>query len=69
MSLFELHRTDHPTPEVERAAIVANHYIDNPQIVSDTLYENGLHILTIKSQSITLEKFFFNLIGGGNKYV
>ena len=24
MSLFELHRTDHPTPEVERAAIVAD---------------------------------------------
>lgn len=49
--------------------IVLSDYIDNPQIVSDTLYENGLHILTIKSQSITLEEFFFNLIGGGNKYV
>lgn len=49
--------------------IVLSDYIDNPQTVSDTLYENGLHILTIKSQSITLEEFFFNLIGGGNKYV
>ncbi len=49
--------------------IVLSDYIDNPQTVSDTLYENRLHILTIKSQSITLEEFFFNLIGGGNKYV
>lgn len=49
--------------------IVMSDYVDSPQTIADLIYDNGLHLITLKTQSITLEEFFFKMIEGGNKYV
>ncbi len=47
--------------------IIIENFADNPRIVADMIYENGLHLSKLTEQSITLEEFFFNMIGEGVK--
>lgn len=47
-----------------KGEIILSDFVDEPQIVADMVYANGLSLQKLQTHSLTLEEFFLKMIGG-----
>lgn len=50
----------------ERQEIILNDYLTQPELVSQSLFENNIKLYKIYNKETTLEDYFLGLIGGNN---
>ena len=50
--------------EIKDSRIFVDQYIDTPEVLTDTLVKNGIHVSELTTTGLNLEQYFIHLVGG-----
>lgn len=50
--------------EIRDSRIFVDKYMDTPELLTDTLVKNGIHVSELTTTGLNLEQYFINLVGG-----